>query len=229
MTTPTTPIQSSSNKTALRASLKKEDESLAERLAAADLPLVAPPEPAVPAAAAATPDEATARPAATRPAVEAEPAAPAKAAKAEKKPASTKVPATAAAPSARSRRSGKKAAPGKPGSAGKAAKVAAPVAPAPAKESSGKKAAKVQETVATLEKAAREKGDKLVRYTVELLKSEEAAIEAVRAELAKAAGWAASKSDILRAGVRLIAGQRLEQMKELLAALATAPKGKKKG
>jgi Arc/MetJ-type ribon-helix-helix transcriptional regulator len=52
----------------------------------------------------------------------------------------------------------------------------------------------------------------------------------VRAELSKAAGWAASKSDILRAGVRLFAEQRLEQMKELLAALAsTAAKGKKKG
>jgi hypothetical protein len=224
MTTPTTPIPSS-NKTALRASLKKEDESLAERLAATDLPLVVPPEPAAPAAAAATPDNAPVKPAATKPAVEAPPAAPAKAAKAEKKPASTKVPAAAVAPSAKSKRSGKKAAQTKPDRAGKSAKVAA----APVNEPAGKKAAKVGEAVEKLEKAAREKGDKLVRYTVELLKSEEAAIEAVRAELAKAAGWVASKSDILRAGVRLIAEQRLEQMKELLATLAIAPKGKKKG
>jgi Arc/MetJ-type ribon-helix-helix transcriptional regulator len=85
------------------------------------------------------------------------------------------------------------------------------------------------EAVERLESAAKAKGDKLVRYTVELLKSEEAAIEALRAELSKAAGWAASKSDILRAGVRLFAEQRLEQMKELLTALAAPAKGKKKG
>jgi hypothetical protein len=41
----TTPTRNSSNKTALRASLKKEDASLAERLVATDVPLVEPPEP----------------------------------------------------------------------------------------------------------------------------------------------------------------------------------------
>ena len=72
-------------------------------------------------------------------------------------------------------------------------------------------------------------GLKSKKEAVELLKSEEAAIEAVRSELSKAAGWAASKSDILRAGVRLFAEQRLEQMKELLAELGSVAKGKKKG
>jgi hypothetical protein len=49
MTTPTY-TDTSSNKTALRASLKKEDESLAERLVATDVPLVEPPEPEAPVA-----------------------------------------------------------------------------------------------------------------------------------------------------------------------------------
>jgi len=92
-----------------------------------------------------------------------------------------------------------------------------------------KKAAQVEEAVQEVEKVAKDKRDKLVRYSVELLKSEEAAIEALRAELAQAAGWAASKSDILRAGVRLFAEQKVEQMKELLAALADASKSRKKG
>ena len=48
----TTPTRNSSNKTALRASLKKEDASLAERLVATDVPLVVPPEPEAPVAAA---------------------------------------------------------------------------------------------------------------------------------------------------------------------------------
>jgi len=41
----TTPSTTSNNKAALRASLKKEDESLAERLVATDVPLVPPAEP----------------------------------------------------------------------------------------------------------------------------------------------------------------------------------------
>ena len=92
----------------------------------------------------------------------------------------------------------------------------------------GKKTAGLEEALEKIEKTAKEKGDKLVRYTVELLKSEEAAIEAVRAELSKAAGWAASKSDILRAAVRLFAEQKMEQMKALLAAVSVPEKGKKK-
>jgi hypothetical protein len=47
----TTPTSASTNKTALRASLKKEDESLAERLVATDIPLVATPEPEAPVVA----------------------------------------------------------------------------------------------------------------------------------------------------------------------------------
>jgi len=266
----TTPTSASTNKTALRASLKKEDESLAERLVATDIPLVATPEPEAPVVAPvaapasppplaaaparkaaakpaankpATAKPATAKPAVAKPAADVVPTPPAKApAKAAKKvaavtAATTKAaePVTAAKAKPVSRKAAAAAKPvaAKPAKPSKPVKVAtkdsAAAAPATATEDAGKKAAKLAATVANIEKAAKEKGDRIVRYTVELLKSEEAAIEAVRAELAKGAGWAASKSDILRAGVRVFAEQRVEQMKELLGALATLSKGKKKG
>ena len=250
----TTPTSASTNKTALRASLKKEDESLAERLVATDIPLVATPEPeapvVAPVAAPASPPPLAAAPArkaaakpagakpaankptTAKPAAEVTPATAANAPKAAGKKAAAKKapPAASATPAAKA--VSKKTAEAKASVPEKPAKTeAVAAAPALAKEPTGKKAVKaeIEEAVEKLEKAAKEKGDKLVRYTVELLKSEEAAIEAVRAELSKAAGWAASKSDILRAGVRLFAEQRLEQMKELLAALSTVSKGKKKG
>lgn len=78
-----------------------------------------------------------------------------------------------------------------------------------------------------LEKVAKQKRDKLVSYTVKLLKSEEAAIEALRDELSRVAGWAATKSDILRAGVQVFAEQKLEQMQALLGSLAAPGDGKK--
>jgi hypothetical protein len=144
---------------------------------------------------------------------------------AKAKPVSRKAAATAK-PAAAKPAAAKPAKPTKPVKV--ATKDSAAAAPATATKEASKKAAKLEATVANIEKAAKEKGDRIVRYTVELLKSEEAAIESVRAELAKAAGWAASKSDILRAGVRVFAEQRIEQMKELLGALATPSKGKKK-
>ena len=266
----TTPTSASTNKTALRASLKKEDESLAERLVATDIPLVATPEPeatvVTPVAAPASPPPlaaaparkaaakpagakpaankpTTAKPAVAKPAADVVPTPAAKApAKAVKKVAAATVATAKAAepvaaakakPVSRKAAATAKPAAAKPAKPTKPVKVAtkdsAAAAPATATEEAGKKAAKLEATVANIEKAAKEKGDRIVRYTVELLKSEEAAIEAVRAELAKAAGWAASKSDILRAGVRVFAEQRVEQMKELLGALATLSKGKKKG
>jgi hypothetical protein len=231
MTTPVT----TSNKTALRASLKKEDESLAERLVATDVPLVAPPEaevaaptpPASPVVAAPPSVKPDATPApkgerqGSRQAVAK--ASPGPAGKADTK-------GTKKAVEAKAKPTSKKAAanPGPSAKVQKAAKAGAEAAPVN-KGDTGKQSARLAEAVEMLESAAKAKGDKLVRYTVELLKSEEAAIEALRAELSKAAGWAASKSDILRAGVRLFAEQRLEQMKELLTALAAPAKGKKKG
>ena len=241
----TTPSTTSNNKAALRASLKKEDESLAERLVATDIPLVPPAEPESPEAAAAaagtvvapasrTTSKAatsTARPAkaaAVKQPAAAKAAAPATTAKSAKKAAPVKAGATTAA---KAKLPGKGVSSAtKPATSGKAARSQSRVvsAPAVAKTEGGKKAGKLEEVVGKLEKSAREKGDKLVRHSVELLKSEAAAIEGLRAELAKAAGWAASKSDILRAGVRLFAEQKVEQMKDLLASLAAASGGKKK-
>jgi len=232
MTTPVT----TSNKTALRASLKKEEESLAERLVATDVPLVAPPEtevvaptpPASPVVAAppsVKPDATPAPKASTKAAAkQVAKASPGPAGKADTKGLKKAV-------DAKSKPSSKKAAANNPGPSAKvqkAVKAGAEAAPVN-KGDTGKQSARLAEAVEMLESAAKAKGDKLVRYTVELLKTEEAAIEALRAELSKAAGWAASKSDILRAGVRLFAEQRLEQMKELLTALAAPAKGKKKG
>ena len=220
MTTPTR--TTNSNKTALRASLKKEDESLAERLVATDVALVAPPEPEAPAAAAPEAQAATApvRKAAAKPADEVTPAAVVEApGKAAKKAAPVKT---------RSEKGIAVAAKAKPGSKKAAAAKPQPQAKVEAAAETGKKTAGLEEALEKIEKAAKEKGDKLVRYTVELLKSEEAAIEAVRTELSKAAGWAASKSDILRAAVRLFAEQKVEQMKALLAAVSVPEKGKKK-
>lgn len=246
----TTPTSTANNKTALRASLKKEDESLAERLAATDVPLVPPAEPessetvATKAGAVVAPAGKTrsgtapsaakpAKAATVKPAVAAKAAAPETAAKSAKKAAPAKAGATVAATAAKAKPSSKAATPpvAKPGTSGKAPKTPSRVesAPAIAKTEGARKTGKLEEVVGKLEKSAREKGDKLVRQSVELLKSEAAAIEGLRAELAKAVGWAATKSDILRAGVRLFAGQKVEQMKELLASLAAASGGKKKG
>lgn len=242
-----------SNKTALRVSLKKEDESLATRLAATDAPLVAEPEPEPVVAVSSEPMVAPPSPAA--------PAAPARGRTAKKgvaakPPVSGPAAKKAATPATRSAAGGKSAKTAKvktatvekPIAKKRGAAAVAPVAgksprprkskvqppePAPlaaAQEAAaGSKVGKLKQAVEEIEKTARDKSDKLVRYSVELLKSEVAAIEALRAELAKAAGWAASKSDILRAGVRVFAEQKLEQMKEVLAALSAVSKEKKKG
>ena len=249
-TPPRTSSATTSNKTALRASLKKEDESLGERLLATDVPLVAPTEPPAPAAAperkvatarvAATP--AATKPAATKPTVAkpivakpaaaAAPVATAKALKGEKAAAKAATSVPAAVVPAKVKAASKKAAAAvKPGAPAKPAKPQGKVEAvlSSARQEAGKKAAKLGQAVGKIEKTAQEKGDKLVRYSVELLKSEAAAIEALRAELSKAAGWAASKSDILRAGARLFAEQKVEQMKDLLAGLTAASKARKKG
>lgn len=225
----------SSNKTALRASLRKEDESLAERLAETDVPLV-PADPAVAPVAAASSAPAVPEAPAGKPAAGRRGKAAAKAkssAKSEKHAAGTK-----SVSSREGARRGSRAKTAEKGAASSQAsevvqKADKPVksgAVAPAGRSAlASRTAKIDEAVDKLGKAAREKGDKLVRHSVELLKSEEAAIEALRAELSKVAGWATSKSDILRAGIRVFAEQKVEQMKEVLASLASLSKVKKKG
>ncbi|MCB1940825.1 MAG: hypothetical protein KDI53_02055 [Candidatus Accumulibacter sp.] len=209
----TTPPRTTSNKTALRASLKKEDDSLADRLAAADAP-PAKAEAAPVEEAAGAPAAAPARRVATRSTARA----------AAKPPVEAKAAATAAAA-----RTPRKAAPAK----APAAKAAAAAAAAPKARPARTKAPAAVEPgpVEQLEKVVKQKRDKLVRYSVELLKSEEAAIDSLRDELSRAAGWAASKSDIVRAGVRAFAAQKVEQMQNLLGSLAPTPQGKgdKKG
>ncbi|WP_374683757.1 hypothetical protein [Accumulibacter sp.] len=208
----TTSSRTSSNKSALRASLKKEDDSLAGRLAAADAPLEATiqaapveSEPAAGAAAVTAPST-RARRAAARPAAAKAPAARA-AATTRKAPVQAPAVDPAAAPKAR------------PASR----KVAATGA-----EPRTRAAKPVAGTVEMLEKVAKQKRDKLVSYSVKLLKSEEAAIEALRDELSRVAGWAATKSDILRAGIQVFAEQKLEQMQALLGSLAAPVKAGKK-
>lgn len=207
----TTSSRTSSNKTALRASLKKEDDSLADRLVGADAPIdatnqeaVDAPEPAVPTSAVDA--GAPARRAAARP------AAAAKAPAAKKAPTTRKAPAQAPA--------------AEPAAAPKSRPATRRVATSVAQPKAG--AAKPVGTVEILEKVAKQKRDKLVSYSVKLLKSEEAVIEALRDELSRVAGWAASKSDILRAGVQVFAEQKLEQMQALLGSLAAPVKGNKK-
>ncbi|EXI80910.1 MAG: hypothetical protein AW10_01523 [Candidatus Accumulibacter appositus] len=207
----TTSSRTSSNKTALRASLKKEDDSLADRLVAADAPIEATnhsdaskPDLPTSAAVAAPPSAPARRAAAPRPAVAAK-------APAAKQPATARK-AAVEAPAA------ELAAPPK---ATASSKVAA-TGPQPKT-----RAAKSAGAVEMLEKVAKQKRDKLVSYTVKLLKSEEAAIEALRDELSRVAGWAATKSDILRAGVQVFAEQKLEQMQALLGSLAAPVDGKK--
>jgi hypothetical protein len=205
----TTSSGTSSNKTALRASLKKEDDSLADRLVGTDAPIAATNQADasdldLPAGAAvtATPS-APARPAAAPPLSATVAKAPA--AKRPATPRNRPVQASAAEPAA---------APEAQPAGGR--KVAATGAQPKAR------VAKPVGTVAMLEKVAKQKGDKLVSYSVKLLKSEEAAIDALRDELSRVAGWAATKSDILRAGVQVFAEQKLEQMQALLGSLATA-------
>ena len=156
----TTPTSTANNKTALRASLKKEDESLAERLAATDVPLVPPAEAEsseipVPAAgtvvaparktglATATGTAKPAKAAVVKSAAAAKAAAPAPAAKSAKRAAPAKASLPAAA--AKSKSSGKGATMvAKPGTSGKVARSPSRVesAPAVAKTESGKKGGK---------------------------------------------------------------------------------------
>lgn len=74
------------------------------------------------------------------------------------------------------------------------------------------------------------KPEKMIRYELALPKNEDVAIDTLRADLAKATGWKASKSEIVRAAVQLFAEQKTGSMRQLLASVAPPPaKGRKKG
>lgn len=236
----------SSNKAALRASLKKEDESLAGRIVDTDVTeLVAPPPasaaPAEPPREESIQHSPQAAAAVSEPreegqaAVLGEEKSSAKGAVKTAKPGRAEAPAAAASKRAKPAASAKGKAAAKAGAASKTKKP--PVTPPVAvqeettqrvddgRKARGKSAKGSEKRPAEV----KTKPEKVVRFALDLLKSETAAIEGLRGELSKTAGWAASRSDILRAGVRLFAEQTPDRRKELLTGLTSTAKGKKKG
>ncbi|HMW80519.1 MAG TPA: hypothetical protein PKC78_09130 [Accumulibacter sp.] len=214
-----------SNKAALRASLKKEDESLGERLAASELPLLVPPDPEVasaPAPIAEAPVTPLAQVSGSRSTGQRPAAGKGKAKAAATDKTAGKTPAPAAGDHAAPVKGAKKSAP--------LAKADKTVPPAKG-GAGGKKSAKPGRPVEPVVVTAKGKRDKAIRLSVEILQSEEAAIEGVRANLAKLGGCAASRGDILRAGIRLFAEQSLEQMRGAVDGLTriASGKGKKRG
>ena len=213
-----------SNKAALRASLRKEDESLGERLAASELPLLVPPDPEVasaPAPTAEAPVTPLAQVSGSRSTGQRPAAGKGKAKTAATDKTAGKSPARAAGDHAAPVKGAKKSAP----------LVKADKTVPPAKGGAGsKKSAKPGRPVEPVV-TAKGKRDKAIRLSLEILQSEEAAIEGVRANLAKLGGCAASRGDILRAGVRLFAEQSLEQMRGAVDGLTriASGKGKKRG
>ncbi|HPT48775.1 MAG TPA: hypothetical protein PLS67_10630 [Accumulibacter sp.] len=186
----TTPPIITDNKTALRASLKKEDESLAVRLAESEIPLLSTPTREAPAVVAEDPPPV-------------------------KETVSAIPPATPEVKKLKGSRKIDK----------KAAKKAAKKTDTKAEKKAAGKAGKTTEKST---KVVKVKPEKVVRYPLELPKSEGEAIENLRVDLSKAAGWTASKSDIVRAAVHLFAEQKVGAMKELLASVALPPKRRKK-
>ncbi|MBL8398173.1 MAG: hypothetical protein JNL84_08530 [Candidatus Accumulibacter sp.] len=186
MTTPTTPID---NKAALRASLKKEDESLANRLTDSAGELLA------------------------------------------DRVLTSVAGNTGQTPQVTSKNidvgdgplvSGAMLARGRQASVGKATKEVG--------KKIDKKAVRAQpRKVGKPAKEVERKPEKMVRCAVALPKSEDAAIDTLRSDLAKTTGWKASKSEIVRAAVQLFAEQKTGAKKELLAAVAPPVKGRKKG
>ncbi len=77
-------------------------------------------------------------------------------------------------------------------------------------------------------KHKKNKPEKMVRYELALPKNEDVAIDTLRADLAKATGWKASKSEIVRAAVQLFAAQKAGSMRQLLATVTPPAKGRKK-
>ncbi|NLF54029.1 MAG: hypothetical protein GX576_06475 [Thauera phenolivorans] len=195
----------SNNKTrsALRAGLQQEDAAVAERL------------PEVAQGGAPAP-EANASPA-RKPAAK-------RAAATKAKPVEAR-PAAAAAEKAEVA----KAAPAKDGAAGAPAakparRRAAPKAAVPVIEAVVAEAAAAK---AELEAARKDKREKVVRDSFSLPKREHALIKTLRTRLATS-GRLASKSEVLRAGLVLLAERTGDELALLVESLAVVPKGKGK-
>ena len=128
------------------------------------------------------------------------------------KPTEGEKPEAAAAP--------KEDAPADPGEA--AEKPAATAAAKPVAETVAAPAGKAQ-----TEGGKKEKGEKVVRASFSMPKSEHAQLKVLRKELAKA-GRPASRSELLRAGLRLLAAHSGKEVAALVEALPVVPKGKGK-
>jgi hypothetical protein len=194
-------MSTSKTKSALRASLKKEDESLEQRLPEAPAAEAAPAAQTAPTASAAPAPAAKAKaapvPRAAKP--RAKPAAPA--VRSAAKPAAKVAKGTAAKAMPAELKAGLKA----------VAKAKAPAKPGKVKA----------------EEAKKEKREKVVRESFSVPKTEAAVLKTVRTELAKG-GVIVTKSEILRAGLTLLANQGTDRVKELIGALPVVPKGKGK-
>ena len=231
-------------RSALRSTLKKEDAAVAARLPevtavaaetpalvesvgleSAPAPVVEPTPSAGPAVEDVVPESAAVE--ADAPAAQA-PARP----KPVKAPAKPKVAPKAAA-SSEAKADVKPA-----GVSSVAAKAVKVKAPRPTKEGKPEKAPKVAKAVKPVkaekpakaekiekDKPAKPERVKVVRDSFSVPKSEHAQLKALREALAKE-GRIATKSELLRVGIQLLAKEPLASLKTLVEGLSVVPKGK---
>lgn len=206
-------------RTALRASLKQEDEALGERLPAAATGKTPPRsrKPAAPAKSSTSSAAATSKPAAPG----AKPATrkPAAATKPPAKAAAAKTTAATRSPAARSN----PAAAGKKPAA-RTTTASATVAPTPAVKQ-GKARAVAPAPEKPKSAATKVKREKIERDSFSMPMSEHKRIRKLREALDKA-GRSATKSEVIRAGFALLASRSAAEIIVLLDALPRVTKGK---
>lgn len=190
-------VSTKNTQSRLRETLKQEDSSLAERL---------PAPPRTPAAKSASRKTPTAAPAA----------------RTRQKPAAVSTPAAAAAAAAApAARQAEVKLPAASGAEPKAASRPAPVDRPPKARSPATEKVKPGKT-----KADKDRHEKVARDSFSMPASEHKRIKALRDALAQA-GYEASKSEVLRAGVALLASRGLGEIINLVGDLPKVPKGKR--
>ena len=231
-------------RSALRSTLKKEDAAVAARLPevtavaaetpalvesvgleSAPAPVVEPTPSAGPAVEDVVPESA---------AVEAD----APAAQAPARPKPVKAPAKPKAAAKAAASSEAKADVKPAGVSSVEAKAVKVKAPRPTKEGKPEKAPKVAKAVKPMkvekpakaekiekDKPAKPERVKVVRDSFSVPKSEHAQLKALREALAKE-GRIATKSELLRVGIQLLAKEPLASLKTLVESLSVVPKGK---
>lgn len=142
------------------------------------------------------------------------------AARTRQKPAAVSTPAAAAAAAPAARQAEVKL-PAASGAEPKAASRPAPVDRPPKARSSATEKAKPGKT-----KADKDRHEKVARDSFSMPASEHKRIKALRDALAQA-GYEASKSEVLRAGVALLASRGLGEIINLVGDLPKVPKGKR--